>query len=110
MRSLEEAAKEGSVRFSSDGDITHRVLHNSGSSHLTMTHHNEDPGNIKFHGKMDGHKINFVSNPASKRNLDPTAKDIKRDLKQAHPTLPPEVHAKVLKQATSGLKHLSLDD
>ena len=107
--SIDEAAKEGSVRYSDDGDMTHRVLHSSGSSHITMTHHNENPGNIKFHGKVDGHKINFTSNPSSKRNLDPTAKDVKRDLQQAHPKLPKEVHDKVLKHSTSGLKHLSLD-
>jgi len=106
---LDEAAKTGSVRYSDDGDITHRVLHSSGQNHLTMTHNNEDPGNIKFHGKIDGHNIKFTANPENKNDFDPSSKDIKRDLKQAHPSLPPEVHAKVLKHATSGLKHLSLD-
>jgi len=106
---VDEAAKAGSVRYSDDGDITHRVLHSNGQNHLTMTHHNEHPGNIKFHGKMDGHAIKFTANPKNKNDFDPSSKDIKRDLKQAHPSLPPEVHAKVLKHATSGLKHLSLD-
>jgi len=106
---VQEAAKTGSVRYSADGDITHRVLHSSGQNHLTMTHHNEDPGNIKFHGKMDGHTIKFTSNPENKDDMDPSSKDVKRDLKKAHPDLPSEVHTKVLKHATSGLKHLSLD-
>ena len=106
---MEEAAKTGSVRYSDDGDITHRVLHSSGQNHLTMTHHNEHPGNIKFHGKMDGHTIKFTANPKNKDDFDPSTKDIKTDLKQAHPSLPPEVHAKVLNHATSGLKHLALD-
>jgi hypothetical protein len=109
VEQVEEAAKTGSVRYSDDGDITHRVLHSSGQNHLTMTHHNEDPGNIKFHGKMDGHTIKFTANPKNKASFDPSSEDIKRHLKQAHPSLPPEVHAKVLKHATSGLKHLSLD-
>ena len=109
VEKVDEAAKTGSVRYSDDGDITHRVLHSSGQNHLTMTHHNEHPGNIKFHGKMDGHAIKFTANPKNKDDFDPSSSDIKRHLKQAHPGLPPEVHAKVLKHATSGLKHLSLD-
>lgn len=107
---LDEAAKTGSVRYSDDGTITHRVLHSSGQNHLTMTHHNEHPGNIKFHGKMDGHTIKFTANPKNKNDFDPSSKDINRDLKQAHPSLPPEVHSKVLNHATSGLKRLSLDE
>lgn len=109
VEQVDEAAKAGSVRYSDDGSITHRVLHSSGQNHLTMTHHNEHPGNIKFHGKMDGHAIKFTANPKNKDHFDPSSEDIKRHLKQAHPSLPSEVHAKVLKHAASGLKHLSLD-
>lgn len=107
---VDEAAKTGSVSYSKDGDTTHRVLHSSGQNHLTMTHHDEHPGNIKFHGKMDGHAIKFTANAEkSLHDFGPLPKDVKRDLKQAHPSLPSEVHAKVLKHATSGLRHLSLD-
>ena len=109
VEQIYEAAKTGSVRYSDDGSITHRVLHSSGQNHLTITHHNEHPGNIMFHGKIDGHAIKFTANPKNKDDFDPSSEDIKRHLKQAHPSLPSEVHAKVLKHATSGLKHLSLD-
>lgn len=100
----QEAASAGRVRSGEQG-MTTRVLHNDGKgNHLSMTHHNEEPGAVTFHGKVHGHKIRFDSE--GEHGSDPTKKDITRDLKDAHGDLPKETHALVQKAAHSGVKHL----
>lgn len=95
---LAEAAKKGAVRYGESGMNT-LVIHNDNKgNHLSATYHNEEPGfGYEFHGKMGGHKIRFTS--YGENDSDPSPSDVKRDLKAAHPDLPPEVHKAVATHA-----------
>ena len=102
---INEAAAAGTVRTGTSSAMTTRVLHNDKEgNYLHMTHHNEEPGAVAFHGKVHGHKIKFESEGDD--GMDPGKGDITRDLKDAHKELPAETHSLVKNIAHGGVKHL----
>ena len=103
VNTIDEAAKEGSSRYSSGGYIQHVVVHKSGKDHVTMTHGTDEPGAIAFHGSVDGHKIR-VDTEGSKEGSTPSHADFKKDLMQKHPNLPKETHDKVMGIIKAGMK------
>jgi hypothetical protein len=102
VEQVTEAASEGK-EHSSNG-ITHKVIHNDGKNHMTMTY-GDEPGSVYFHGRMDGHKIRVDSEGTNGR--DPSKKHVESDLKHHHPDLPPATHKKIMDIASKGLKHIS---
>lgn len=104
---VDEAAKQGTTKYTDDGAIAHKVIHNDGKgNHLTMTYSADEPGGVTYHGKMHGHKIRIDAE--GEDGDDPNKSDVTHFVKKAK--LPPETHKAVLKHAHAGLKHLGGGD